>query len=182
MKLPPPLQNLFHQIYKRFSSPLSYARHLGVNIGADNYIPDKDIWSSEPYLITVGNHCQITRGVKLFTHGGAHILRKEHPDFDIFGKIVIGDYVYIGNNSLIMPGVTIGNNVLVAAGSVVTKSIPDGVVVGGNPARIICTVEDYQNRNLNYNIKTKGKTRKEKEQILFNTPDSMFVQKGIMRK
>lgn len=68
---------------------------------------------------------------------GGNVVRCQIPDFDIFGKITIGDWVYIGNNSLIMPGVTIDNNVLVASGSVVTKSVPAGVVVAGNPARII---------------------------------------------
>lgn len=58
--------------------------------------------------------------------------RIKYPRFDTFGKVKIGDYVYIGTNSLIMPGVTIGDGSLIAAGSVVTKSVPPGVVVGGN--------------------------------------------------
>ncbi|MCA6046142.1 hypothetical protein KQP74_01455 [Bacteroides thetaiotaomicron] len=52
-------------------------------------------------------------------------MRVQLPDFDCFGKVTIGDYVYIGKRALIMPGVTLGNHVLVAAGSVVTKSVPD---------------------------------------------------------
>lgn len=60
--------------------------------------------------------------------GGGGAVRSKYPKFDTFGKVVIGDWVYIGTNALIMPGVTIGNNVLVAAGSVVTKSVPPGVV------------------------------------------------------
>ena len=49
----------------------------------------------------------------------------------------IGDNVWIGGSAVIVPGVTIGNNVVVAAGAVVTKDVPDNVVVGGNPAKII---------------------------------------------
>lgn len=55
-----------------------------------------------------------------------------------YGKpVVIGDNVWIGGNSVIVPGVTIENNVVVAAGSIVVNDIPDNVVVGGNPAKII---------------------------------------------
>lgn len=79
-----------------------------------------------------------------------------HPTIDVFGKITIGDYVYIGSNSLLMPGVTVGNNVIIAAGSVVTKSIPDNVVVGGNPVKILCSIDVYLGKNIRYNTCTKG--------------------------
>ena len=140
-------------------------------------MPDKNCWSSEPYLITIGNHCQITSGVKFFTHGGAQVVRDRYPTFDLFGKIVVGDWVYIGNNSLIMPGVTIENHVLVAAGSVVTKSIPSGVVVGGNPARIICTIDEYLAKNLQYNTNTKGLSVSKKKEFLMSIDESHFYER-----
>lgn len=59
------------------------------------------------------------------------------------GYTVIGDNVFIGMNSSIMPGVHIGNNCVIGTGSVVTKDVPDNMVVAGNPARIICTLEDF---------------------------------------
>ena len=83
-------------------------------IGTDNFIADNFCWSTEPFLVTIGSHCQITAGVKFLTHGGSQAARKYVPDMDTFGKISIGDYVYLGTNSLIMPGVTIGDCVLVA--------------------------------------------------------------------
>ena len=58
----------------------------------------------------------------------------------------IGDNCFIGMNAIIMPGVTLGNNVIVGSGSVVTKSFPDDVVVAGNPAKIICTLEEFYNK------------------------------------
>ena len=100
-----------------------------------------------------------------------------HPLFDCFGKVVIGDYVYIGSNALIMPGVTIGNNVLVAAGSVVTKSIPSNSVVAGNPARIICTVDEYYDRNQNYDLQSKNIPSSEKRKLLLNLSDNKFIHK-----
>lgn len=166
---------------QKFTPPLQYARKLGVTIGEDNFLPDKHCWSTEPYLIKVGSHCQITVGVRLLTHGGGHALRDKYPDFDTFGKVTIGNWVYIGNNSLIMPGVTIGDHVLVAAGSVVTKSVPAGVVVGGNPAKIICTLEEYYERNKHYNTGTKKLSHEEKKQRLLALNEGYFVSKAYMR-
>jgi len=54
----------------------------------------------------------------------------------------IGDNVWIGGRAVINPGVNIGNNVVIASGSVVTKDVPDNVVVGGNPARILKRIEE----------------------------------------
>ena len=105
------------------------------------------------------------------------MLRDEIPDFDCFGRVSIGDYVYIGNNSLILPGVTIGSHVLIAAGSVITKSIGDNVVVAGNPARIICSIQDYKANNIKYNTHTKGIPAIKKKQILLNMDERLFIVK-----
>jgi acetyltransferase-like isoleucine patch superfamily enzyme len=56
---------------------------------------------------------------------------------------MVGDYVYIGVRSIILPGVTIGNNCIIAAGSVVTKNVPDNSVVGGIPAKFIKSTDEY---------------------------------------
>ena len=163
-------------------SPTNYARNIGAKVGENNFMPDKKMWSTEPYLVTIGNNCQITDGVRLLTHGGGNILRDQYPDFDAFGKIVIGDYVYIGTNSLIMPGVTIGDHALIAAGSVVTKSVPARTVVGGNPARVICTIDEYIARNLKYNTHTKGCSKVHKREILQNLPDHAFISKMYLAR
>lgn len=62
------------------------------------------------------------------------------------GPVKIGDRVFIGANSTILMGITIGNDVIVGAGSVVTKDIPDDCIVAGNPARIIGKTSDYIER------------------------------------
>ena len=116
----------------------------------------------------------------MFTHGGGIVARLLYPNFDVFGCVTIGNHVYIGTNALIMPGVTIGDNALVAAGSVVTKSVPAGVVVGGNPAKILCTIDEYIEHNLNYNTNSKGMSRSEKKQMLLNLEDKFFVTKPEM--
>lgn len=157
-------------------------RKAGMKIGQDTtFYPE--FWNNaEPYLIEIGSNCQITKGVKAYTHGGAQIARKQYPKFDFFGKVKIGNYVYIGNDSLIMPGVTIGSNCIIAAGSVVTKSIPDGYVIGGNPAKIICKSEEFIKRNIPFNTNTKGMSKKKKKNILLQLPEEKFVIKPYIQE
>jgi acetyltransferase-like isoleucine patch superfamily enzyme len=174
------LFKLFSNFRIRLYPAEKYARHIGVNIGKHCLISTRN-WSSEPYLITIGNNVQLTNGVSIHTHGGGQAVRSFCPDFDIFGKVVIKDWAYIGANSQIMPGVTIGEGALVAAGSVVTKSVPPHTVVGGNPARYICTIEEFYERNKEFNIGIKGKSLQEKKKILLSLPDDRFIKKPFIK-
>lgn len=169
-------QRVSHLYWKYIVSPEKYARHIGVKIGNNCFISTRR-WGSEPYLITIGNNVQITRDVAIHTHGGAHVIRKEFPDFDVFGKVIIHDWVYIGASSQIMPGVTIGEGALVAAGSIVTKSVPPYTVVGGNPARIICTTREYLERNMRYNQNCHALSAIEKKALLLSLSDDAFIKK-----
>ncbi len=115
--------------------------------------------------------------MKFHTHGGGHVARRVYPNFDVFGKIVVKDWVYIGSGSHIMPGVTIGEGSLIAAGSIVTKSVPDGEVWGGVPARFISTVDEYIKKNMKYNVDSKGMTKDNKKSLLLSLPDEHFIRK-----
>ena len=176
------LKNLILQYWRRaclyyikITKPTEqYLRKKGMTIGENCQIGSIYL-GDEAFLVTIGNHVQITEGVKFFTHGGGWVLREEHPDFDTFGRISIGNNVYIGNNALIMPGVSIGDNVIIGAGSVVTKSIPSDVIVGGNPARIIGTFADYKERMLLHNFHTKNIVNKNR--IIKNSPEELFIRK-----
>lgn len=108
---------------------------------------------------------------------GGQVLRASHPDFDTFGKVVIEDWAYIGAYSQIMPGVTIGEGALVAAGSVVTKSVTPHTVVGGNPAHFICTTEEYYERNKQFDLHSKKLNSLEKKKLLLSLDDSRFIKK-----
>lgn len=159
-----------------FKSPEAYARHVGVKLGNGCLVGTRH-WGSEPYLITVGDNVQLTEEIYFHTHGGSHVVRDVVPDFDVFGKIEVKDGAYIGSCSHIMPGVTIGKGALIAAGSIVTKSVPDREVWGGVPARRICSVDEYLERNKRFNLGTKGKSADEKKSILMEAPDDKFIRK-----
>lgn len=162
--------------WNKFATPEQYARHMGVSVGKNCLISTKN-FGTEPYLISIGNNVQITHGVSIHCHGGGNIIRKFISDYDAFGKVVIKDWAYIGAYSQIMPGVTIGEGAIVAAGSIVTKSVPDFTIVGGNPARRIGNVEDYVNRNSKYNVHTKGLSFEEKKRVLLSLSEEKFVKK-----
>ena len=127
-------------------NPLGYARSIGVTIGKKVYFygMPSGMFGTEPWLIKIGDNVHITSGCTFVTHdGGTLILRKEVADLEWTAPISIGNDVYIGIKSLIMPGVNIGNRVIVGAGSIVTHDIPDNSVAVGVPARVIKSVDEY---------------------------------------
>ncbi|MEX6216490.1 acyltransferase [Mammaliicoccus sciuri] len=147
------------------------ARKIGVDIGKNCRFINvtKSTFGSEPYLIKLGDHVTLTKGVAFITHdGGVWVFRDEEENIDVFGKIEIGNNVFIGLNSLILPGVTIGDNVVVAAGSVVTKNIESNCVVGGNPAKKIKSLEEYKEKAWNNADFIKNKNNVEKKDYLIN--------------
>ncbi len=124
--------------------PTEFARHRGVRMGKNVHFYGVPKLGTEPWLITLGDDVFITRDVEFITHdGGTLLFRKEIPDLEITKPITVGNNVYIGLRTMIMPGVRIGNNVVIAAGSIVTKDIPDNCVAGGVPARIIKPIDQY---------------------------------------
>ena len=161
---------------RRFWTPKKFAKYLGVNFGSNCHIATRN-FGSEPYLITIGDNVQITNDVKFFTHGGGWVFRKEEPNFDVFGKITICNNVYIGNNALIMPGVIIESNVIIGAGAVVTKSVPENSIVGGNPAKIIGSLTDLKGRISTFNLNTKCYSSNEKREYLLSLSEEMFIRK-----
>lgn len=123
-----------------------FARSLGVRIGSNVhfYGMSRSMFGSEPWMIRMGDNVHITAGVQFVTHdGGTLVLRKEIPSLEWSAPIDIGNDVYIGINTIILPGTTIGDRSIIGAGSVVSKPVPANSVYGGAPARRICSTDEY---------------------------------------
>lgn len=162
-----------------FDNNLSKARKMGVKVG-ENCRFYSAHFGSEPYLITIGNHVTITDGVRFITHdGGIWVFREEEPQADVFGEISIGDNVFIGVGSIILPGVTIGNNTVIGAGSVVSRSFSGNGVIAGNPARLICTLEEYREKLSRVKLNTKGMSDEGIIREIAHNPDKLLRKKQI---
>lgn len=116
-----PIVKLKHWIYRKF---------LKMNIGAETAFAFKVVPDLlYPEYITIGKNCVIGYNTTILTH---EFLVDEFKT----GPVHIGDNTLIGANVTILPGVTIGNNVKIGAGSVVSKDIPDNTLAYGNPIQI----------------------------------------------
>ena len=141
--------NKIVELYKK-TDPEKYARSLGVKIGK-NCVVGNAVWGSEPYLISLGDHVLLSFEVAFVTHDASHWCFKDEPGYEDvkqFGSIRVGNNVFIGCRSTILRGVTIGDNSIIGACSLVNKDIPAGEVWAGVPARYITTTEEYKKRCL----------------------------------
>lgn len=109
-----------------FALPVARQRKLGTRIGKGVRLIGK-IDAINPQLVTIGDYCVIGTASALLAHcpirGGA--------------PVCLGNFVYVSYGVLVLPGVTIGDYVIIGAGSVVTRDVPSGVVIAGNPARVL---------------------------------------------
>lgn len=147
---------------------IKYMRSQGMKIG-NNCRFNTISFSTEPYLIEIGNHVAIAGGTEIITHDGAiWCFREEITHADVFGKIKIGNNVFIGDNCTILPNTIIGDNCIVGAGSVIRGKFPENSVIIGNPAKVVLKMSMQkflylQNPNL---LKIQNLTDSEKNKII----------------
>ena len=129
----------------------------GYNIEVgENFFANYNLTVLDVARVRIGANAQIAPNVSIYTAG--HPI---HPDSRNSGyeygiDVTIGDNVWLGGNACVMPGVTIGNNVVIGAGSVVTKDIPDNVIAVGNPCRVVREIteadRDYYFRDRKFDV------------------------------
>ena len=126
-----------------------YLRKRGAIIGKNNLICC-DIATTESKLIEIKNNVVISSEVEFVTHD--HSIMKVIPDkSNLFGKIIIGNNCFVGTRCTIMYGVELADNIIVAAGSVVTKSFKESnIIIGGNPAKKISDWDTFRKKGLPY--------------------------------
>ena len=98
--------------------------------------------------VIIGDYCQMAPNVAIYTAGHPVYPSTRNTAYEYGKEIVIGDNVWIGGNSVILPGVHIGNDVVIGAGSVVTKDIPDRCIAAGNPCKVIRKITEEDKRKL----------------------------------
>jgi maltose O-acetyltransferase len=137
---------LFNKLYYAFLA-LKKRRYIkllmnrGLNVGKNVWFVDTFFLDpSHCYLISIGDNSTICPNVRMIAHDAS---TKKLLGYTKFGKIDIRENSFIGDSTVILPNVTIGPNSIVGAGSVVTKSIPANTVAAGNPAKPICSLEEY---------------------------------------
>lgn len=133
---------LIHEIFGKTGEHINVEPPIRFDYGkntevGDNFFANFNTVILDVAKVVIGKNVMFAPNVSIYTAG--HPL---HPDSRNSGyeygiPITIGDNVWMGGNSVVLPGVHIGNNVVIGAGSVVTKDIPDNVVAAGNPCRVI---------------------------------------------
>ena len=147
----------------------NYFRKAGMKIGKGCNICC-NIMTPEPYLISIGDNTTIAGNVSLITHDNS-VSKVIAGTTDFFAPIKIGSNCFIGSNSTILYGVTLTNNIIVAAGSVVANSFDqERIVIAGNPARVVSTWDKYVNKNQKFAFDVSGKTDEEKKAYILDNP------------
>lgn len=107
-----------------------------------------------PKLISFGDNVWIASDVLFVTHDVIHRMlnncQKERTFQENLGCIEIKDNVFVGSNTTILPNVTIGSGIIIAAGSLVNKNLSDSGVYAGVPARYVCSLEEFMNKRAAY--------------------------------
>lgn len=139
----------------------------GVKIGTNCHILS-NILTAESFLIEIGDDVTISSDVVFVTHDNS-VIKIDPTKPNLFGKIKIGNNCFIGQRSMILYGVTLADSIIVAAGSVVTKSFDESnIIIGGNPARKISSFEKLSGSL------DKALSRKNIQQVLKDHPDKLI--------
>jgi len=120
-----------------------YGSHIHVG---KNFFANYNCTIIDVAPVTIGDNCQLAPGVAIYTAGHPVHPATRNTGYEYGKPVTIGDNVWVGGNTVILPGVTIGSNTVIGAGSVVTHDIPGWVVAAGNPCKVIRPITEDDRR------------------------------------
>ena len=145
------VKDLFGKSENAFVNPPFYCDY-GKNIEVGkNFFANYNCTILDVAKVIIGDNCFMAPNVSIYTAGHPIHPISRNSLYEYGKEITIGDNVWIGGNTVICPGVHIGNNVVIGAGSVVTKDIPDWSFAAGNPCRVIKKITDDDKTKLFHN-------------------------------
>lgn len=131
------VKELFGKSEGAFVNPpfyCDYGSHIQVG---KNFFANYNCTIIDVAKVTIGDNCMLAPNVAIYTAGHPVHPTARNSMYEYGISVSIGDNVWVGGNTVILPGVHIGSNTVIGAGSVVTKDIPDWVIAGGNPCKVI---------------------------------------------
>lgn len=140
------VKELFGKSEGAFVNPpfyCDYGSHIEVG---KNFFANYNCIIIDVAKVRIGDNCQMAPNVAIYTAGHPVHPASRNTAYEYGIEVTIGDNVWIGGNTVIVPGVHIGSNTVIGAGSVVTKDIPDWVIAAGNPCRVIRKITEEDRR------------------------------------
>lgn len=189
-----------NKIVEKFSrrsseSFIKYLRSKGISIGNDCVFVSPNtayIDIMRPSLISIGNDVHMNKNFTIMSHDFSHsVFISLYGEFlSSSGSVTIGNNVWFGTNVTVLKGVTIGDNCIIGAGSIVTKSIPANSVAVGVPCKVVCTIEEYYKKReklwireaINYANAIREHEHREPEIEDFRPEFGLYVDKHNIHK
>lgn len=157
------------RFFRRKLNVIKELRKRGAIIGKNcNFYSGLDVFSTEPYLVSVGDYVVISTDVKFYCHDGSVSVtnRLYGESNDLIGKIKVGSNCFIGHGAILLRGTIIGDNTIIGAGSIVKGVFPSNVVIAGVPAKVICSIEEFYKKNMSSLFSTGGMDNQTKKDFL----------------
>ncbi|RZJ70836.1 acyltransferase [Flavobacterium sp.] len=141
------MKNWLRRIYFRLRSNVTTEDlvGLGMKVGKNfRRMHDVILDPSHCWHIQIGDNVTMAPRVHVLAHDASF---HHHTGYGRIGNVIIGNNVFIGADTVILPNVTIGDNSIIGANSTVSKDVPANSVAAGSPAKVICTLEEYLEKN-----------------------------------
>lgn len=163
------IKSVVRMLARRLVYPHSYSHeaymhylrdvcHVTIGEHCKMWYPNElHIDTTRPHMIKIGDYVKFTRNITILCHDYSRSVYCNMPGYSNVGEAretIIEDNVFIGMNATILMGAHIGKNSIVGAGAVVSGVFPDNVVIAGNPAKVICTIDEYYNKRKENEIKS----------------------------